>query len=79
MEIYSPPPILVLHLKRFENRGFWAGRKITKKVAFPLEGLDLAEFVTGHGKAGPLIYDLYAVTVRPTLRTGTNFLRSPPF
>jgi len=74
MEIYKPPPILIVNLKRFKQSGnasrFFGmysgggyGQKIDNEVKFPLEGLDITELVLGHtDKSKPLIYDCYAVS-----------------
>lgn len=49
MEIYRVPRILIISLKRFKtsrNRyGFGGGQKIDTLVEFPLEGLDMRQFV----------------------------------
>ncbi|RWS02922.1 hypothetical protein B4U79_06214 [Dinothrombium tinctorium] len=47
MTIALPPPVLTLHLKRFEADGYLAVnlRKITRAVSFPLH-LDLSPFVS---------------------------------
>lgn len=50
-EIHSVPPILIICLQRFKN-----GVKNTEKIDFPLEGLDMSNYV----KNGA-IYDLYGV------------------
>ena len=39
------PQCLVLHLKRFRFEAGWFGNKNTKQVSFPLNDLDLHEFV----------------------------------
>ncbi|KAH8833175.1 hypothetical protein DL96DRAFT_712051 [Flagelloscypha sp. PMI_526] len=70
------PPILIIHLKRFETHGRFSD-KIDNFVEFPMRGLDLTGFMpTGTGAAGlehvnkedpraqvpPYKYDLYGVT-----------------
>lgn len=69
MEIWSCPEILVIHLKRFyyERSRYvtsWIDReKITDLVTFPMDNLDLREYVCGHKDGDPQpIYDLYAVS-----------------
>jgi ubiquitin C-terminal hydrolase len=37
MTIYKAPEILILHLKRFKNKGTFRGEKNTRKVFIPLE------------------------------------------
>eukprot|EP00026_Physarum_polycephalum_P002218 Phypoly_transcript_02223.p1 GENE.Phypoly_transcript_02223~~Phypoly_transcript_02223.p1 ORF type:complete len:953 (+),score=145.56 Phypoly_transcript_02223:40-2898(+) len=59
IEYWKLPKILVLHLKRFhflrDQRG-----KIETMVEFPINGLDMSDFVVGP-RGSPLIYDLFAV------------------
>mmetsp|Transcript_25019 Transcript_25019/g.45878 ORF Transcript_25019/g.45878 Transcript_25019/m.45878 type:complete len:685 (+) Transcript_25019:156-2210(+) len=57
VECWSFPPVLVLHLKRFEfsgtgMRGLARG-KITAPVQFPLEGLDLTQCCLSDGESFP--------------------------
>mmetsp|Transcript_9189 Transcript_9189/g.8085 ORF Transcript_9189/g.8085 Transcript_9189/m.8085 type:complete len:125 (+) Transcript_9189:1619-1993(+) len=72
MEIYLIPQYLILHLKRFKTQkssgfgGFFSSygsstKKITSLVDFPLEGLDMSQFVLGPQKENA-IYDLYGVS-----------------
>jgi len=58
-QIYSLPKVLIIHLMRFKTRGFWR-EKNNSLVEFPLEGLDLSEYVLGNENPG--IYDLYGVS-----------------
>ncbi|RLN49284.1 hypothetical protein BBJ29_008926 [Phytophthora kernoviae] len=63
-DLFSLPNVLIFHLKRFRyaQNSFYLHRdKISTLVDFPIEGLDLSEFVTGPHN-GPMIYDLYAVS-----------------
>ena len=53
MEIYSANEIVIIHLKRFRNN-----RKIENLVEFPLEGLNLKEYLPNKEDN---IYDLFAV------------------
>ena len=53
MEIYSANEIVIIHLKRFRNN-----RKIENLVEFPLEGLNLKEYLPTKEDC---IYDLFAV------------------
>jgi hypothetical protein len=64
MDIQKAPKILRIDLKRFQSAGFFFGQKLDKFVDFPVEGLDISEFVSGTPE-GPLIYDLYAIAVWP--------------
>jgi len=58
MEIFNSPNILIIHLKRFKNNS-----KIDTLVRFPLDGLDISDFVINK-KIGEekFIYDLFAVS-----------------
>lgn len=70
MELYRTPEFLIIHLKRFshQRQSFFSSRKIAELVNFPVEGLDLSEYVLSNSKAngsvasGKDIYDLYAVS-----------------
>lgn len=49
MEIYKAPPILLLHFKRFKSgNSLYKKGKITEKVEFPIEDLDISEYVINH-------------------------------
>lgn len=56
MEIYSTPPVLIIHLKRFRNRN-----KIDTLVDFPLKDLDMNKYIIGDTKDKTNLYDLFAV------------------
>ena len=61
--IYKAPPILVVNLKRFIYSPTTHRRnKIDTFIDFPLEGLDLSEFVMSWKEGEEPIYDLYAVS-----------------
>ena len=55
MELYSTPPVLIIHLKRFK-----AHQKIDTQVEFPIENLDMSKYIIGP-KNGKNVYDLFAV------------------
>ena len=55
MEIYSVNEIIIIHLKRFRNN-----RKIDNFVEYPIEGLDLSEYLPNN-KDEKYIFDLFAV------------------
>lgn len=57
MDIYKLPNILVIHFKRFKQKGYFSSKN-NKVVDFPLEGLDMEPFSLGCSG----IYDLYAVS-----------------
>lgn len=54
MEIYKSPNILIIHLKRFTNRS-----KIDSFVDFPIEGLDISDYLLQKDENN--IYDLFAI------------------
>ncbi|KAM8975168.1 ubiquitin carboxyl-terminal hydrolase 16 [Pelodytes ibericus] len=74
MLVSVPPPILTLHLKRFQQNGFNL-HKINKHIKFP-ELIDLAPFCTVKCKNIPegeskLLYSLYGVIEHSgTMRSG---------
>lgn len=66
IEIYKAPDLLILHLKRFKSSSgnLYVGSgtsKISKFVDFPIEGLNLNNYILGK-KDDNIIYDLYAVS-----------------
>lgn len=66
--VYRLPDILIIYLKRFQTQGQQRA-KITMKIDFPLEGLDMSAYLyKGNGmngepvnREGTTLYDLYAV------------------
>lgn len=58
IQIWSTGDILAIHLKRFLSARAFSD-KISMTVDFPIEGLEMQEFVQENN--GPLIYDLVAV------------------
>ena len=61
--IYRAPPILIVHLKRFQYSATTHRRdKIDTFIDFPLKGLDLTEYVKNWENGEEPIYDLYAVS-----------------
>jgi len=61
--LYRAPPILIIHLKRFFFSASTHRRdKITRKIDFPLEGLDIRDLVSSYGGNEEPIYDCYAVS-----------------
>ncbi|KAJ5701966.1 hypothetical protein N7488_009514, partial [Penicillium malachiteum] len=59
-ELWSAPDILVVHLKRFMFNGHRRG-KLDTLVKFPLEDLDLSEYIKGPSDGKSLKYDLIGV------------------
>jgi ubiquitin carboxyl-terminal hydrolase 8 len=66
--IWRFPHILVIHLKRFERHTGKLDKKLQNYVDFPLEGLNLGNFVTAPAgsnvptSTSPTLFDLFAVT-----------------
>lgn len=61
--LYRAPPILIMHLKRFQYSASTHRRdKISTFIDFPLEGLDLSEIVMHHDDGQKPVYDCYAVS-----------------
>ena len=59
MDLWIVPPIFIVHLKRFQQNEKGKRSKIDSLIDFPLENLDLSEFV---GKSGSThLYNLYGV------------------
>jgi len=64
LQIYSLPPIVVLHLKRFSYSEYNRD-KLEDLVDYPVDGLDLTDYCLGgtvDGTKVPLIYDLVGVS-----------------
>ncbi|XP_066448745.1 ubiquitin carboxyl-terminal hydrolase 8 [Eleutherodactylus coqui] len=55
IEIWKLPPVLLVHLKRFSYEGRWK-QKLQTCVDFPLEQLDLSQYVIG-----PKIFKKYSL------------------
>lgn len=61
--LYRAPPVLIIHLKRFQYSASTHRRdKINTFIDFPLEGLDLSEVVMHWEQGEEPIYDCYAVS-----------------
>ena len=51
MGIWGAPPVLLIHLKRFQENQYGAFEKNEKLVQYPVQGLNLAPFlVNGEDK-----------------------------
>ncbi|TMW61524.1 hypothetical protein Poli38472_012715 [Pythium oligandrum] len=64
-DLFTLPRVLIFQLKRFRyaQSSFYMHRdKISTLVTFPIELLDLSEYVVGPKPDGGLIYDLFAVS-----------------
>uniref|UniRef100_A0A8C0CJK8 ubiquitinyl hydrolase 1 n=1 Tax=Balaenoptera musculus TaxID=9771 RepID=A0A8C0CJK8_BALMU len=60
IEIWKLPPVLLVHLKRFSYDGRWK-QKLQTSVDFPLENLDLSQYVIGP-KNNLRKYNLFSVS-----------------
>jgi len=62
MVLWKPPPVLVLHLKRFRFSGHYRS-KINEPIQYPIKGLDLSSYMQDSSSSFDAIYDLFAVCV----------------
>jgi ubiquitin carboxyl-terminal hydrolase 4/11/15 len=68
LEIFKPPKILIIQLKRFKIKstnsvmGMLTNKKNDAVIDFPVTGLDLTQYVVGPERENNPIYDLYAVS-----------------
>ena len=63
MQIYSTPPILVIHLKRFKSQSSHSSyiKKFEGLIDFPIKNLDMSKYsINSNGKES--LYDLFAVS-----------------
>ncbi|KAK7896153.1 hypothetical protein WMY93_021478 [Mugilogobius chulae] len=60
LDLWSLPPVLVVHLKRFSYSRYMRD-KLDSLVDFPLKDLDMSEFLI-NPNAGACVYDLIAVS-----------------
>uniref|UniRef100_A0A8C6UN10 Ubiquitin carboxyl-terminal hydrolase 15 n=1 Tax=Neogobius melanostomus TaxID=47308 RepID=A0A8C6UN10_9GOBI len=60
LDLWSLPPVLVVHLKRFSYSRYMRD-KLDSLVDFPLKDLDMSEFLI-NPNAGSCVYDLIAVS-----------------
>lgn len=56
MQLYTPAPVMIIHLKRFK-----ANNKIDTLVEFPINDLDMSRYIIGPNKYDNYLYDLFAV------------------
>lgn len=79
LTLWKVPRYLCVHLKRFQYTAHWRDR-LDDLVDFPLEGLDLREFVQGPQRHDLPLYDLYGVSNHMGGLTGghyTAYVRNP--
>lgn len=61
-DLWTVPPILIVHLKRFRFTRSGRKKKIDRQVNYPLEGWDLSKSIKSNHGAEKESYDLYAVS-----------------
>jgi ubiquitin C-terminal hydrolase len=61
LQISSLPKLLILHLKRFRQTLSGESRKIETFIKFPIENLDLEEFISYKSRNPVRTYNLYAI------------------
>mmetsp|Transcript_25921 Transcript_25921/g.40576 ORF Transcript_25921/g.40576 Transcript_25921/m.40576 type:complete len:175 (+) Transcript_25921:89-613(+) len=61
MKIFRLPPVLVLHMKRFDKKSF-SRSKLATTVKFPVQQLDLADYTAVESQGQSTVYDLYGIT-----------------
>ena len=67
--IWEAPKVLIIHLKRFKKTMYGSVEKINNKVNFPLNGLDISDYLHESSNCKNKIYDLFAIN------NHTNFNR----
>lgn len=60
IQLWSTGDILTIHLKRFQSARRFSD-KISSVVDFPIEGLDMSEYVNSPVRSEDLVYDLIAI------------------
>jgi ubiquitin carboxyl-terminal hydrolase 8 len=65
IDIWRLPPLLIIHLKRFNYSGMWRN-KLTTKVDYPIDNLNLDDFVLNNNnkmsEKSKNSYHLYAIS-----------------
>lgn len=61
ISIWESPKILIIHLKRFKKNMYGSVEKLTNKVNFPIEGLDISEYLHNSSNCVNKLYDLFAI------------------
>lgn len=60
-DLWKTPQVLIIHLKRFTYDRY-NRTKLDTKVDFPIEGLDVSDFIANTETTSNAVYDLYAVS-----------------
>ena len=61
IKLWESPNILIIHLKRFKKTIYGTAEKITNKINFPIEGLDISQYHHKSSTCKNNIYDLFAI------------------
>lgn len=66
IHIWEPPNILIIQLKRFKvtelKPGYGTTSKTYSTIKFPIENLDISEYLSDIHKINNTVYDLYAIS-----------------
>jgi ubiquitin carboxyl-terminal hydrolase 20/33 len=66
MQIWSPPNILIIQLKRFKNENIYGNMyrpvKTSSKVIFPIENMDIKNYTSDIFPVNNTIYDLISIS-----------------
>ncbi|KAL7720553.1 Ubiquitin carboxyl-terminal hydrolase [Entamoeba marina] len=76
MDIWSTNKVLVIHLKRFGNSSGYSRDKISTLVEFPINNLDMRNYVRQYDPNHPPIYNLYAVSNHSGSLGGGHYVAS---
>jgi len=60
-DIWKVPPVLIVHLKRFNSDGRGRGSKINNLVKYPVVDFDMAPFIKSPNLPASTSYDLYSI------------------
>lgn len=76
IKIWTLPPVLIIHMKRFspDSRGEFVKNEI--EVGYDIVNLDMSRFLHEKAPKSKSIYSLYAVTVNHSFRVNSYFLES---
>ncbi|KAL7712531.1 Ubiquitin carboxyl-terminal hydrolase [Entamoeba marina] len=76
MDIWSTNKVLIVHLKRFGNSSGYSRDKISTLVEFPINNLDMRNYVRQYDPNYPPIYNLYAVSNHSGSLGGGHYVAS---
>ena len=61
MQLYKAAPILIFNFNRFKSHNVVFSEKMTERITFPVESLDMSQHFKSSNSEEPLIYDLHGV------------------